>query len=80
MSKLVKTKDLFICETPYLKELFENSVYPWDMLSEIKDYIIELIEKGLDGYTEFAPGVLVGKNVKNFQKSAKKIDKAYKVW
>ncbi len=64
MSKSVKTKDLFACETPYLKELFENSVYPWDMLPKIKDYIMSLIEKGLDGYTEISPNILVGENVK----------------
>ncbi len=64
LSKSVKTKDLFSVETPYLKELFENSVYPWDMLPKIKDYINSLIKNGIEGFTEYAPGVLVGKNVK----------------
>ena len=64
MSKSVKTKDLFACETSYLKELFENSVYPWDMLPKIKDYIMSLIVKGIDGYTEISPNILVGENVK----------------
>jgi len=64
LSKSVKTKDLFACETSYLKELFENSVYPWDMLPKIKDYIMSLIVKGIDGYTEISPNILVGENVK----------------
>ena len=64
MNKPVKTKDLFTCETPYLKELFEHSVYPWDMLPKIKTYITSLLEQGVDGYTEIAPNVLVGENVK----------------
>lgn len=61
--KQVKTSELFDCQTPYLKELFESSEYPWDMLPKIKDYIKELLEKGIEGYTEISDGVLVGENV-----------------
>ncbi len=64
LNKLVKTTELFSCETPYLAELFSNSEYPWDMLPKIKGYILELIEEGIEGYTEYAPGVLVGEGVK----------------
>ncbi len=63
MKKCVKTNELFDCSTPYLKDLFENSEHPWDMLPKIKEYINELIEKGIDGFTEIADGVLVGKDV-----------------
>ncbi|MBR5543543.1 MAG: UDP-N-acetylglucosamine pyrophosphorylase [Oscillospiraceae bacterium] len=34
------------------------------MLPKIKDYIKSLIAEGLDGFTEYAEGVLVGENVK----------------
>lgn len=61
--KQVKTSELFDCQTPYLKELFESSEYPWDMLPKIKDYIKELLKKGIEGYTEISDGVLVGENV-----------------
>ncbi len=64
MYKTVKTKELYKCETPYLKELFEGSVYPWDMLPALKDYITNLINKGIDGFKELKPGVLVGEGVK----------------
>ncbi len=64
MNKLVKTKDLFHCQTPYLKKLFEKYEYPWEMLPEIKNYIKELIAGGLEGFTEIAQGVFVGKDVK----------------
>ena len=64
MNKLVKTKELFDCNTPYLCELFESSEYPWEMLPKIKDYIKSLINKGLPGYTEISEGVYVGENVK----------------
>lgn len=60
----VKTRDLFDCQNEYLKPLFDSAEYPWEMLPKIKGYIMELIEKGLDGYTEISPNVFVGKDVK----------------
>ena len=64
MNKLVKTNELYECEVSYLKELFDSAEYPWQMLPKIKDLALSLIEKGLDGFTEIKPGVLVGENVK----------------
>ena len=64
MDKLVKTKDLYDCKVPYLKELFESSEYPWEMLPKIKDVIAKLLETGIDGFQELKPGVLVGRDVK----------------
>ena len=63
MEKLVKTKELYQCNVPYLKDLFENSVYPWDMLSKIKDLAKSLVENGMEGYTLLKEGVLVGRDV-----------------
>ncbi len=67
LNKLIKTKELFDCKTPYLEELFNSCEFPWEMLPEIKKYINELIEKGIDGYTEIKKGVLVGENVKIYE-------------
>ena len=64
MNKSVKTKDLYNCQVPYLKELFETSEYPWEMLPKIKDLIAFLLESGIEGFTELKEGVLVGRNVK----------------
>ncbi len=64
MCKKVKTKELFDCRIPMLKKLFDGAEYPWEMLSKIKGYIGELIEKGLPGFTEMQEGVWVGENVK----------------
>ncbi len=64
MNKLVKTKDLFDCTTDYLTKFFEQYEYPWEMLPHIKAYIYELIENGLEGFSEISEGVYVGKNVK----------------
>lgn len=64
MNKLVKTCELYDCQVPYLKELFDGAEYPWEMLPNIKGYILSLIEKGLPEFTELKPGVWVGKDVK----------------
>ncbi len=53
-----------MCNVPYLKALFASSEYPWEMLPKIKGYIAELLEKGIAGFTELTPGVLIGKDVK----------------
>lgn len=64
MNKLVRLSDLFDCKTEYLVALFERYEYPWEMLPDIKAYILELIEKGLGNFYEISEGVYVGKNVK----------------
>lgn len=64
LNKKVEIKDLFECKTLYLKELFNKHKYPWEILPEIKGYILELIKNGLDGFEEIAENVYVGKNVK----------------
>lgn len=63
VSKSVKTKDLYDCKTSYLIDLFQESEYPWQMLSKIKDLCSKLIKNGIDGFTELMPGILVGKDV-----------------
>ena len=67
MYKLVRIKDLFDCKVPYLQELFAPCEYPWEILPGIKEYIKELIEKGMSGYTLIAKDVLVGENVKIYE-------------
>jgi NDP-sugar pyrophosphorylase family protein len=64
MKKIVKTAELFDCKTPYIAPLFESSEYPWDMLPKIKEFILNLIEIGIAGYTEIEKGVLIGQNVR----------------
>lgn len=64
MNKLVKIKDLYASTPDYLAPLFDSCEYPWEMLPKIKAYILDLIEKGIPGYTKIADNVLVGENVK----------------
>ncbi len=61
--RCVLTKDLFECDVPYLKALFEESTYPWDMLPKIKELIQKLLKEGIPGFTLLKEGVLVGENV-----------------
>lgn len=64
MDKLVKTKELYDCTVPHLAPLFDECEYPWEMLPKIKELAKKLIENGIEGYTLYAEGVLVGENVK----------------
>ena len=63
MSDNIKTADLFECENRYIKELFEESEYPWEILPKIGEYVKKLISEKPSGYSELLPGVLVGENV-----------------
>ncbi len=64
MNKLVKTAELYDCRVPYLKDLFDSCEYPWEMLPKIKEVIADLLKRGIEGFTEYAPGVLIGRDVK----------------
>ncbi len=64
MNKLVKTSELFAATPDYLSPLFASCEYPWEMLPKIKDYILELTEHGIEGYTLIGENILVGENVK----------------
>ena len=64
MNKAVRTKDLYECSVPYLKELFEKSEYPWEMLPKIKELCSYLLKNKPEGFCELKKGVLVGKDVK----------------
>ena len=64
MNKKVRTEELFECKNSYLKALFDSAEYPWQMLPKIKEYILSLIENGIDGFVEISEGVFVGKDVK----------------
>ncbi|MEE1043655.1 MAG: UDP-N-acetylglucosamine pyrophosphorylase, partial [Clostridia bacterium] len=64
LNKYVRTEDLFDCQTPYLCDLFNLCEYPWEILPKIKNYILQLIENGLEGFEEISENVWVGKDVK----------------
>ena len=57
MRKCVKTKELFDCRCEYLKELFENKEYPWEILPEIEGFIKKIISRKMQGFTEIKKDV-----------------------
>ena len=61
----IKCVDLF---EPSGNSIVDSLVFskenPWQVLKEIQSYVTSLIEKGIEGFTEIEPGVLVGQNVK----------------
>lgn len=64
MNKRVKTIELYSCEVDFLKPLFAECEYPWEMLPKIKELAKSLIAAGIDGYERYSDDVLIGKDVK----------------
>ena len=61
----IKTSELYENVTyPFLKEEFDKTTYPWELLPRIKEIVKKVLETGLEGYHLLEPGVLVGENVK----------------
>ena len=60
----IKTKELFSTDNPLLKDVFDNSTYPWEILPQIKVIVKKALETGLEGYHLLEEGILVGDNVK----------------
>lgn len=58
----IRTGALFHCKSELLRPLFEKQ-YPWEVLAALPATIKELISKGIDGYTAYADGVLMGSGV-----------------
>ena len=60
----IKTKELFSTDNPLLKDVFEKSTYPWEILPQIKVIVKNALETGLEGFHLLEEGILVGDNVK----------------
>ena len=60
----IKTKELFSTENPLIKDVFDNSTYPWEILPQIKVIVKKALETGLEGFQLLEEGILVGENVK----------------
>jgi len=67
LNKLVKTRELYDYTPEYLTPLFDCCEYPWEMLPKIKDYILELIKKGIPGYKKISDNILIGENVRIYE-------------
>lgn len=60
----IRTADLFAYEGEIIAELFRGCTYPWQIIPRIHGYILSLIAKGIEGYSEISEGILVGCDVK----------------
>ena len=61
----IKTKELYEhVDYPFLKEEFDKTTYPWELLPRIKEIVKNVLATGLEGYHLLEEGVLVGENVK----------------
>ena len=58
----IRVSALFDCKAEHLFPLFENE-YPWQILAALPAAIKELVDRGIDGYTEYADGILMGSGV-----------------
>ncbi len=63
VNKKILTKELFDCDIPFLKEVFDNATYPWEILPQIKEVVAKVLKEGLPGYHLLEDGILVGENV-----------------
>lgn len=59
----IRTCDLFDINIPFLCSLFSSTVYPWELLPKLKDFINNLILNPPNDYTILQDGILMGKNV-----------------
>ena len=60
----IKNSSLFDFSNSIAASLFIKHQYPWEILPDIKDFILETIKKGLEGYSEIGHNIYVGQNVK----------------
>lgn len=63
MVKKVRTSELFDCKNRLLSPLLEGHEYPWEILPDIKGFLLSLMENLPEGYTLIAEGIAVGENV-----------------
>ena len=55
---------LFDCRVPYLKSLFDSCEYPWEIVLRVSEYAKMLVLNGIEGFSLYSDGVLVGRGVK----------------
>lgn len=60
---MIRTRDLFSSFPEYLERVARECEYPWRLLDALPALVERLVREGIDGFSELAPGVLVGEGV-----------------
>ena len=63
LSEEIKISQLFETDGFFLGSVFSGHEYPWQLLPSLKEYLLSVISRGIEGYTEIKKGVLVGEGV-----------------
>ena len=56
-------KDLFAQVNDLVRPLFENALYPWEILPHIGGFLEKLTKDGIDGFHFYGENILVAENV-----------------
>lgn len=61
----IKTTDLFEkSDIDYIDNFIFSKEKPWELLKDIKEYILNLIANGINGFSLYDKDILIGQNVK----------------
>lgn len=69
MSNGVKCQSLFSFNSDLFRKLLSGYIYPWEALPHLKSTIEAMISEGIDGYSLYSEGILVGRGA-SIDKSA----------
>ena len=64
MINRVKCQSLFTLTDFLFRPIFDDVIYPWEILSKLREILETLTSCGIDGYHRLCDGVLVGDNVR----------------
>ena len=60
----IKCVDLFNkSEIPFIDDFIFSKEYPWELLPLIKEYAKKLVIEGIEGFSLYKEGILIGKDV-----------------
>ncbi|MBP3437521.1 MAG: UDP-N-acetylglucosamine pyrophosphorylase [Clostridia bacterium] len=64
MKSSIYTRDLFDCQTPYLRDWFYQFTHPWEMLLQIESFIRQAVQEGIEGFSLHQGRIPMGESVK----------------
>ena len=64
MSNGAKCQSLFSFNGDLFQKLLSEYTYPWEILPRLKSLIESLVQGGIDGYSLYADGILIGRGVR----------------